>query len=48
MAAGESARSAVLQVMVTLHNGLTIPVNVLKNTEYGSGIEFITFIQNPK
>lgn len=44
--AGQETRSAVLQVMVTLADGLTVPVNILKSTEYGTDVEHITFIQN--
>lgn len=47
-AAGEEMCTAVLQVMVTLPNGLSVPVNILKSSEYGAGVEYITFIQNPK
>lgn len=44
--AGQETRSAVLQVIVTMADGLSVPVNILKSTEYGEGIEHITFIQN--
>ena len=46
--AGNVARSSVLQVMVTMADGLSVPVSILKSTEYGEGIENITFIQNPQ
>ncbi len=43
-------RMALLQVMVTLQSGLTIPVTILKSSdsEYGDDIKNITFIQNPQ
>ncbi len=44
--AGQETRSAVLQVMVTMADGLTVPINILKSTEYGTNVEHITFIQN--
>lgn len=48
MTSGSVARTAKLQVMVTLLDGLSVPVNILKSTEYGAGVENITFIQNPQ
>lgn len=45
---GSKANSAVLQVIVTTADGRGIPVNILKGGGYGSGIENITIIQNPK
>ncbi len=48
MAAGTQQRTAKLQVVVTLPDGFSIPVNILKSTEYGANIENITFIQNPQ
>lgn len=44
--AGNEIRSAILQVMVTMADGLSVPVNILGN-EYGEN-ENITFIQNPQ
>ncbi len=46
--AGASVRSAILQVMVTTSDGLSIPVNILKSEDYGADLENITFIQNPQ
>lgn len=46
--AGNLTRSSLLQVMVTMADGLAVPVNVLKSTDYGASIENITFVQNPK
>ena len=46
--AGATARSAALQVMVTLPSGLSVPVNVLRSTEYGKEVENLIFIQNPQ
>lgn len=45
--AGAEQSTAVLQVIVTLLDGLSVPVNILKSTEYEK-VENITFIQNPQ
>ena len=45
--AGPQTRAAVLQVVVTTPDGLSVPVNILKTEEYGENVENITFIQNP-
>ena len=46
--ASSQTRSAVLQVIVVTDGGLSVPVNILKDTGYGDGIENITFVQNPQ
>ena len=45
-AAAAEPRTAILQVMVTMNDGLSVPVNILKSSDYGPDLENITFIQN--
>lgn len=47
MSPGLSARTARLQITVTLPGGVTIPVNILSNKEYGLN-EYMTIVQNPQ
>lgn len=47
MAPGSLIRTARLQVTVTLPGGVTIPVNILNNKEYGTN-EYMTIVQNPQ
>lgn len=47
MAPGISTRTARLQITVTLPGGVTIPVNILSNKEYGLN-EYMTIVQNPQ
>ncbi len=47
MAPGSSTRTARLQITVTLPGGVTIPVNILSNKEYGTN-EYMTIVQNPQ
>ncbi len=46
--AGSQPRAAILQVIVTMLDGLSVPVDILKGVEYGEDLEHITFIQNPQ
>lgn len=47
MAPGSSTRTARLQITVTLPGGVTIPVNIISNKEYGIN-EYMTIVQNPQ
>lgn len=46
--ASNQLRAAQLQIIVTMADGLSVPVNILKSTEYGEKAENITFVQNPQ
>lgn len=45
-AAGDEARTAILQVIVTLPDGTALPANVIQG--WNSSEDFLTIIQNPK
>lgn len=48
VAPGSVANTARLQVIVTTLDGRSLPVNILQGGGYGSGVENLTVIQNPK
>ncbi len=48
VAPGSVPNTANLQVVVTTLDGRSIPVNILQGGGYGTGIENLTVIQNPK
>ena len=47
-AAGTTARHAILQVMVTMPSGLSVPARAILGNDYGKDVQFVTFIQNPQ
>lgn len=46
-AAGSVARSARMQVVVTMPNGMSIPADILPQ-DFGDGVKNIVFVQNPQ
>lgn len=47
-AAGTTARHAILQVMVMMPSGLSIPARAILGSDYGKDVQYVTFIQNPQ
>lgn len=47
-AAGATANTAILQVIVTMPSGQSVWANVLQGGGYGAGVENLTIIQNPQ